>query len=190
MKKCVVCFGLGLLTSLVPSGMATANGPYDQLFLEGSELPPGLKAGEDRRSGAGDAADFKGDGATFVGFRVWNDAYKDKAGSVDRLVDARFVFKTENDATAFFSKRSVSLAEGVPVAPKAVTVGDESRAFSGVPAMFAQFGLDRTQVVYLVRQGRVVIKLYCSLGKAKVNGLEVLAPIAVRAATRVKAGGS
>jgi hypothetical protein len=158
------------------------------LFLERADVPKWLVAGEDRRKGSDDAKDYADDGVTFVGFRVWAaDNSGEGPHAFTRIVDVRYRFESEIAAKKFFKDRARSLAEGVPPAPKAAKVGDESAAFFGVPPIFKKAGLGSPHGIYVVRVGAVVIKLYASLENvSQAKGMATLKRMADRAAARAK----
>ncbi|MBI2527573.1 MAG: hypothetical protein HYY95_17435 [Candidatus Rokubacteria bacterium] len=170
-----------------PAAEVPGRTTYLAMFLEPSDVPPGMRRIQDSRDKgprAGDLAYAK-HGGEQAGLAIWMGA---PGTAVWRLADIRWLFATDTGAAAYHRATLGVNSEGYPEVPSAPKVGSECRVFGGTrfePALSRNL----TQYFYIFRVGRAVVKLHVAQGPA-VEGVMLtpglVKPIADKAAARIR----
>ena len=137
---------------------------YLGLYLEAADFTAPMRQVQDTRLQGPDPVDvwFAKYQGILTGFAVWMSSV-DKV--IWRLVDIRTVFPTARQASAWHAEALLYNSESTPPVAKAPAVGQECYVFGGdAPDMFG-VGMKLRHFFYLVRVGRVVVKLHVAQGR-------------------------
>lgn len=149
------------------------------LFLEASDLPPGLKNAQDSRLGKPDPSDrkFVRLGGRRDGFMVWMAPKQDKL--VWRVVDSRTVFPNADAAKSYMAASLGELAEGYPEMRTKLKIGEDFHLFGPENKTARALGLSMRGYVFVFRQNNVLVKLFVASGKKSKTRLtpEAVVPI-------------
>lgn len=196
-RRAPVILALGLLAGALPlAGAAGARGrppgpvglqrpQYLKLFLNATDLTtvraPNMRMVQDTRTKGADPRDtaYRTHRGVASGFAVWMANRSDVR--VWRLVDIRWVFRSNADASAYYRATLRRNAEGNPRVAGAAPIGDECQVFGGTQKMA---GVAVTHYFYIFRVANVVVKLYVAQGPNVYGEKDRLIPVAVTAIAR------
>ncbi len=130
---------------------------YLALFLEAGDFPAPMQRVQDTRLYGPDPTDraFARHQGILTGFSAWT---AEPGELIFRVVDARWVFPTRWQASAYHAGQLGENSEGMPPVESFPPVGEECRVFGGPAPVMGPLHL--IQFFYLFRAGRVVVKLY------------------------------
>jgi hypothetical protein len=154
---------------------------YSQLFLEARELPPNLQLVQDSRTRGADPGDewFRHCGGQRSGMVAWQSPV---ASVIERVVDIRWVFPTEEMASTYHSQTVQVNSENMPYIQNAPPVGTDCYVFGGR----IDFGMAAvTSYIYLFRVRSVVVKFYVAQGEGQSLSIETIASLAQNAFYRL-----
>lgn len=159
--------------------------PYDNLYLQDGDLPPGMTMTQDSRGRGADPGDtaFRQHGGLDSGGTVWHGP---QTAPVFRLVDIRWVFPTAQAAMAYHRQTTGANSEGTAEVRGAPAVGTDCHVFGGLFEPLGP-GTGITSYFYLFTVGTVVVKLYAADFDGRSLRPDLLTPIAQKIVQRISA---
>lgn len=160
---------------------------YLALFLEANDFSSPMRRSQDTRLNGPDPVNiwFAKYQGILAGFTVWTSSQN---AVISRLVDARTVFPTQWQASAFHAEAMLYNSERMPPVTGAPSVAEECSVFGGKgPELFGP-GTGLTIFFYLFRVHRVVVKLFAAQGVESPGALtaEPVAEVARRIVSRIE----
>jgi hypothetical protein len=145
-----------------PPMLLTEDPLWRPVFLDGADLPNHVPSAADEIITSSEPT-FVGHGGLRAGYAIWT---ADESSAFARIVDARWVFRTENAAAAFM--RAAVLGEGFPPHP-APQIGDETIGFGDDGSHGG-----RRAFVLVMRIGRLVAKVLAVEGQYAAASRQIL----------------